>query len=1017
MQARRWQQIDEIFHSALQVENNQRAAFLHQACAGEEGLQTELEALLARYGEAGTFMESPALEVAAEALVEAGCIDIGPEDFAEPAALGETVSHYRILSKLGSGGMGIVYEAEDLRLGRRVALKFLSGNLAANSEALQRFEREARAASSLNHPNICTIYGVEQHNHQPVIVMEALEGVSLTGRIREGPIPFDELLEYAVQIADALGAAHEKGIIHRDIKPGNIFLARNGRPKILDFGVAKVIRPRDAQDGFEAEALTLHGSIPGTTAYMSPEQARGEETGASSDLFSLGVVLYEMATGKQPFARKNPALTTDAILNVRPASPTSLNPALPAALDTIIFRMLEKSCELRYQHAADISSDLKRLNVGRESRQAAASGNARIWRRAAVSAFGIIAIAAGLFFHVRRTPRLTEKDTIVLADFKNATGDPVFDGTLRQGLALQLEQSPFLSLVSEERIQQSLHMMQRPADERLTPELAREVCERTGSAAVLEGSIASLGSQYVLGLRAKNCRSGDVLDEEQAQASRKEDVLGSLSQIARKFRTRVGESLATVEKHATPLTEATTPSLEALKAYSAAWRVSFSTGPPAAVPFLLRAIQIDPNFAMAHAFLGSTYGAIGDSVLSAESTSKAYQLRDRATDRERFFIMLTYDLLVTGNLEKAKQTGELWAQTYPRDAQPHGFLSWIAQNLGKYGQSAEAAKRSIDLDPDFVFGYNNLAWTYVFLNRLEEAESTLQQASERKLEMPDFLIMQYYIAFLKGDEAAMERAAARGHANAGAEDWISQEQAVVLAFSGHLQRARSMSGRAVNLARQAAQPERAAIYEAAAAVREAFFGNAPEARRRAMAALEISKARDVEYGAAFALALAGDLPHSQVLVSDLEKRFPEDTLVRFTYAPTLRALLALSRTDTAKALDLLQIAAPHDLAIPGSWNGFFGNLYPVYVRGMALLAANQAPEAAVEFQKILDQRCIVFSDPVGALARLQLARAFVQSGNKNTAKAAYLDFLTRWKDADPDIPIFKRAKAEYAALR
>ncbi|HEY1947171.1 MAG TPA: protein kinase, partial [Bryobacteraceae bacterium] len=678
MQARRWQQIDEIFHSALQVEDNQRGAFLHAACAGDEGLQTELEALLARYGEAGTFLESPALEVAAEALAKAGCIDIGPEDVAEPAAVGETISHYRILSKLGSGGMGIVYEAEDLRLGRRVALKFLSGNLAANSEALQRFEREARAASSLNHPNICTIYGVEQHNHQPVIVMEALEGVSLTGRIREGPIPLDELLEYAVQIADALGAAHEKGIIHRDIKPGNIFLARNGRPKILDFGVAKVIRPHDAQDGFEAEALTLHGSIPGTTAYMSPEQARGEETGAGSDLFSLGVVLYEMATGKQPFARKNPALTTDAILNVRPASPTSLNPALPVALDTIIFRMLEKTCELRYHHAADICSDLKRLKAGRESRQAIASGNARIWRRAAASAFGIIAIASGLFFYVRRTPRLTEKDTIVLADFKNATGDPVFDGTLRQGLALQLEQSPFLSLVSEERIQQSLHMMQRPADERLTPELAREVCERTGSAAVLEGSIASLGSQYVIGLRAKNCRSGDVLDEEQAQASRKEDVLGSLSQIARKFRTRVGESLATVEKHATPLTEATTPSLEALKAYSAAWRVSFSTGPPAAVPFLLRAIQIDPNFAIAHAFLGSTYGAIGDSVLSAKSTSKAYQLRDRATDRERFFIMLTYDLLVTGNLEKAKQTGELWAQTYPRDAQPHGFLSWIA---------------------------------------------------------------------------------------------------------------------------------------------------------------------------------------------------------------------------------------------------------------------------------------------------------------------------------------------------
>jgi tetratricopeptide (TPR) repeat protein len=508
----------------------------------------------------------------------------------------------------------------------------------------------------------------------------------------------------------------------------------------------------------------------------------------------------------------------------------------------------------------------------------------------------VLALSVGSYFHYHRTPKLTDKDTIVLADFTNTTGDPVFDGTLRQGMAVQLEQSPFLSLVSEERIQQALRLMGRPADTRMTPEVAREICERTASAVVLDGSIASLGSQYVLGLRAKDCLTGDVLAEEQVQAARKEDVLNALGQIASKFRTRVGESLTTVEKHDTPLAEATTPSLEALKAYSAGWKVLFSTGSAAAVPFFKHAIEIDPKFAMAHAALGRMYGDMGEYALSAESTSKAYQLRDRASDKEKFFISASYDIEVTGDLEKAQQTCKLWAQTYSREVNPHGFLSGIIYPpSGKYEEVIEEGKKAIELDPDFAIGYAILAFGYEYLNRLGEAENTLQRASDRKLEIPDFVVQRYDLAFLRGDQAEMEREASLGQRTAGAEDWIAGHQALVLAYSGHLQQAKGMSRHATDLAQQAARRETAALYETSEALREAFFGSAPAAKRSTTSALDLSKDREVEYGAAFALALSGDSSRSQTLANDLERRFPEDTSVRFSYTP---ALSCTSRIET-----------------------------------------------------------------------------------------------------------------------
>lgn len=1019
MQAERWRLIDEIFHSALNIQESRRAVFLRETCSGDENLLLELERLLALHTKAENFLESPAMEIAADVLSGSGRL---PDDLLdlEPALVGQTISHYRIKAKLGSGGMGFVYEAEDMRLGRRVALKFLPANLVRNPRALERFECEARAASSLNHSNICTIYGVEEQDGQPVIVMELLEGQSLQQKIRAGRAVVPDLLEIGIQISDALQAAHARGIVHRDIKPANIFLVGRGQVKVLDFGLAKVMRASVMESGSRDESLTLEGAIAGTTSYMSPEQARGEEMDGRSDLFSLGVVLYEFATGQQPFARNNNVLTIDAILNADPPAPTSLNPELPTELDCIIARMLQKDRELRYPNAEALGSDLSRLRAVISGVASAAGTRSRVtrnWRFAAVACLAAIAIAAGVFFSFRRTYPLGAKDTIVLADFVNHTGEAIFDGTLRQGLAIQLEQSPFLSLVPDERIRTTLGLMNRPVDAPLTLKIAREVCERTGAAAVLEGSITSFGSRYVLGLSARNCRTGKIIDEEQVQAARKEDVLNVLSEIARRSRTQLGESLATVKELETPLAEATTPSLEALKQYSAALKIGLAEDPSAAVPLLQRAIEIDPEFAMAHAFLGRSYGDTWESAQAAQSITKAYQLRRRASERERFFITLSYDLQVTGNLEKARRTGELWTHTYPRDRDAHALLSSIYQGFGQYEKGAQEGARAIEADSNFPPGYANLAWAYVFLGRFGEARHAIRQARERKFDFPDLILLPYYISFLENDKVGMERQVALAQDKPGAEDWISNAQAFVLAFSGRLQAARTMCRRATGVARQGGQKERAAMFEAGAAVREAFFGNVSEAGKSATVALALSNARDVEYGAALAAGVSGDLTRSQPLSDDLETRFPEDTCVQFTYLPVLRALASLHKSNSASAIDLLQVSTPYELGVPCSWFGFFGNLYPAYVRGMAYLSARQGPEAVAEFRKILHDSALVWSDPVGAVARLQLARALVLSGNAAEARATYQAFFALWKAADPDIPILKQAKAEYERLQ
>ena len=635
-----------------------------------------------------------------------------------------------------------------------------------------------------------------------------------------------------------------------------------------------------------------------------------------------------------------------------------------------------------------------------------------------VGAVVLMALAFAAF--LRRPPEaLGEKDSVLVADFANSTGDPVFDSTLRQGLAVQLEQSPFLSVVPEDRVQQTLRMMSQPADAHLTPELAREVCQRTASAAVLQGSIAALGNQYVLGLRAENCRTGKVLDDELVQAAKKEDVLNALSQMASKFRTRVGESLATVQQHDVPLEEATTSSLQALQAYSMGWKRNASAGADAALPFFKRAVEIDPKFAMGYASLGLFFGATGESNLATENTRKAYELRDRANDNERFFITAYYDGRATGNQEKAQQTCEQWAQIYPREWTPHSFLSgFIYLVLGRYEKAAEEGRKAIELAPDANTGYFLLGYNLVYLDRPGEAEDLLRRASERKMETPFLSHLRFDLAFLKGDSTGMQREVAEAEGTPGVEDWMSDRQAFALAYTGHLQEARRWSRRASDLARQAGHRERAALFETRAALWEAFFGNAPLAKRMAKDALALAENREVRYGAALALAMSSDASQAQSLANDLERDFPEDTSVRFFYLPSVRASLALNHGDPSKAIEFLQIAAPYDLGMPRSATfAYFGALYPAYLRGQAYLAAHQGAEAAREFQKIVDHRGITVGDAFGELAHLGLARAYAVSGETANARKKYQDFLTLWKDADSEIPILKQAQAEYAKLQ
>ena len=1035
MTPQRYERLTELFHAALDIAPGERAAFLDQLSDGDADLRRELVSLLAAHEQRAAYTEKPPEDIAAGLYLAQ---QEGSAVSASALTPDTRLDRYEIRSLLGKGGMGDVYLAQDTTLRRLVALKLLPAAAAANEDRMRRFIQEAKAAAALSHPNIAQIFEIGEHDGTHFIAMEFVDGVTLRAKIHSERTELRKLLKYLQQVAEGLAKAHAAGIVHRDLKPDNIMITRDDYAKILDFGLAKLVETQRLLGGTaSSEAGTasiaqhsLAGMVMGTAGYMSPEQAQGKvkEIDQRSDIFSFGCILFEAVTEQKPFADESIIKSLHKVVYESAPPIKDFNPSAPPDLQRVIRRCLAKDPDERYQTIKDVALELKEVRQGMaraaeidttilssgstetSSAEYIVNEIKRHKRSAALTLVALVIAAATFsyfsYFKHNRAPALSEQDTILIADFDNQTGDAIFDGTLKQGLAVQLEQSPFLNLFPDIKVRATLKLMNRPPDQRVTSEIGREICQRQGLKVVIAGSIAPLGSHYVLTLSAINSSSGKVVAREQTEAENKEQMLKALSQAASRLREKLGESLSSIQKFDVPL-DVTTSSLEAFKAYSLGKQPYDRANIAEAIRHYKRAVEIDPSFALAYYSLAFSYANTNQSGLATQCAEKAYTLRDRVSERERLAILDSYYLFVTGEVDKRVDEAEIRKQLYPRDYSAFTNLSLAYMQIGQFEKAVPESREALRLNPNGMVAYVQLGGLFIYLNRFVEAREICEQALQKGIDWTTIHNRLYQSAFASGDAAAMQQQLdwAKGKPDEYvALDW----QTGAAAFAGQWRRAQELSRRSIDLAIRSDGREDAAEYAVEAVWRSALFGQCAQNKAALTQMLKLKYKRQTTARAVLALALCGKAAQAQRLIDDLVKHYPKDTGINGIWAPAIRSAIELQRGNAQQAVDLLEGAKRYEAA---------AQFWPQYLRGKAYLKLGHGAEAAAEFQKILDHRGQAPLSVLYPLAHLGLARAAVMNGDATKARQAYQDFFTIWKDADADLTVLIEAKKEYEKVK